>query len=134
MDHKRMLLVEPVAILQTVMRISMSRLGWKVDLVADEKSGLEKALTKPFDLILIEISQYEMDGFSLIEQIKNQTVLNKKTPLCTLTVHNSPENRKKAHELGVDAYFEGAFLHKVAEQIDAFMDAKRQSSFGEKNE
>lgn len=134
MDHKRMLLVEPVAVLQTIMRISMSRLGWIVDLVADEKSGLEKALSKPFDLILIEISQHEMDGFSLIEKIKNQTVINKTTPLCTLTVHDIPENRKKAHELGVDAFFEGAFLNKVAEQIDEFINAKRHSSFGEKNE
>lgn len=122
MSKKKMLLAEPVSILQAALRVGMTRLGWEVDLVVDEVSGLEKALTIPYDLILVEISQEDrMDGFSLVEKIKTQTTVNKDTPLCTITVHNIPENREKALLLGVNAFFEGVFLNEVVVDIDNYI-------------
>lgn len=127
---KRVLLVEPVLILQAAMKASISRLGWEVNIAPDDKSGLEKALTESFDLILVDISQdAAMDGFSLVEKIKQQAVINKETPLCAITVHDIPENRERARLLGVDGFFEGMHLVKVAEEIDTFMEkefAKRE--------
>lgn len=132
---KRMLLIEPVPILQTAIRIGMNRLGWEVNATGNEKLGLEQALTQPFDLILVEISQEDkMDGFLLVEKIKEQATINKATPICTITVHNIPENREKARVLEVDAFFEGVFLNEVVKEINAFIENKEQLSLGESHE
>jgi CheY-like chemotaxis protein len=133
--NKRMLLIEPVFVLQTAMRAGMKQLGWTVDTATDASSGLEQALTTHFDLILVEISQEDkMDGFSLIEKIKQQTTINKTTPLCTITVHDIPENRARAFKLGVDAFFEGVFLNNVVKEIDAFIINRKQLSSGESDD
>jgi len=74
MKNIEVLLIEPVTILEMAMRLNMKKRGWNVDTAFNASSGLEKALSKHFDLILVEISQDDkMDGFELIEKIKNDT-------------------------------------------------------------
>ncbi|MBA2650855.1 MAG: hypothetical protein H0U73_01090 [Tatlockia sp.] len=129
----RALLIEPVQI-QAAIRLNMAKLGWDVDTASDAIIGLGKALTKYFDLILVEISQTQiMDGFLLIDQIKKLAVINKEALLCTITVNNIPENKEKAYKLGVDAFFEGLFLSKTVKEIADFVRDK-QSLLGDHNE
>lgn len=121
----RVLLIEPVPILQVGIKYSMIQLGCSVDTANDEKTGLEKALNSPYDVILIEIGQEKkLDGFNIVSNIKHQSIINKKTPIIALTVHQIEGQEEKANSLGITMYFAGIFTPAIAKKIYNYVKSK----------
>jgi len=69
----------------------------------DGKAGLEKAIEKKPDLILLDISLPEMDGTEVIKEIrKNESIKN--TPIIALTAHAMIGDKEKYINLGFNNY------------------------------
>jgi len=69
----------------------------------DGKMGLEMAIEKKPDLILLDISLPEMDGTQVVTEIrKNQEIKN--TPVIALTAHAMLGDREKFLAFGFDEY------------------------------
>lgn len=120
------LVIEPVPILQACVKLGMKKLGCIVDIAADDKIGLEKALTIFYDLIIIEIGEKEkLDGFAITAQIKKQSIINQFTPLIGITVHHEPGCEEIAKAYGITEYVEGPFLIETAEKIFTYVKTRR---------
>lgn len=127
MDGKfELLLIEPIDTFQLIISTWMKHFGCVVDIVHDEGLGLEKAIAKHYDFILIEVGEPDLyfDGFVLATKIREQSTLNKTTTMIALTVQRVPGSEEKAHAAGMDGYFQGTFWESTARAVYDFMKSK----------
>jgi len=87
----------------------------------DGEEGLEKTLAKSPDLVLLDMSLPEMDGFTVVRKLKE----NKETrhiPVVALTARVMKGDREKILEAGCDDYIAKPIdLEKVLETIEKWL-------------
>jgi len=75
--------------------------GYQVEYAEEGLSGLEKALTGKFDLILLDVMLPNMDGFEICSKIREK---DKAQPIIMLTAKSSDEDVINGLTLGADDY------------------------------
>lgn len=108
---KRILIVEDDQNISRALSIRLKNAGYEVSVAPDALTGVEFALKKLPDLVLLDISLPAGSGFTVAERI--QSLIPTATPFIFLTASNQPGLRAKAKELGAAAFF-----HKPYEADD----------------
>lgn len=75
--------------------------GYAVEHAEDGRSGLNKALSGKFDLILLDVMLPEMNGFDICNRIREQ---DKTQPIIMLTAKSGDEDIIRGLTLGADDY------------------------------
>ncbi|MEQ1609912.1 MAG: heavy metal response regulator transcription factor [Hyphomonadaceae bacterium] len=75
--------------------------GFAVDIAMDGKSGLERAQSGAFDLVLLDVSLPGMDGWSVLCQLRADA---RNVPAIMLTARDALPDRVKGLALGADDY------------------------------
>ena len=75
--------------------------GFSTDFAADGNTGLDKALSGKFDLILLDVMLPGMDGFAICEAIRKE---DREQPIIMLTAKTSDEDIIQGLQLGADDY------------------------------
>ncbi len=99
----KILLVEDNEMNRDMLSRRLERRGYDVALAVDGKDGIEKAQSGDFDLILMDMSLPEIDGWEATRQIRAQPA-TEKLPIIALTAHAMAGDREKALEAGCDDY------------------------------
>ncbi|MCP1122295.1 response regulator transcription factor [Bacillus sp. 3103sda1] len=74
---------------------------FEVDTAKNGEEGLFLALQNIYDAILLDVMLPEMDGFEVIQRIRNENI---QTPVLFLTAKDSLEDRVKGLDFGGDDY------------------------------
>ena len=104
--------------------------GYEVHTAVSAEDGLEKAKTRPFALILVDVEMPGMDGFEFIARIRADADL-RDVPAMLVTSRASPEDLQRGREAGAQAHIaksdfaQNAFLEKVRELVQ--LSAARRS-------
>lgn len=107
MDHKtRILLVEDDVNLGFLLVDYLESQDFDVKIYNDGISGLKGFQLNHYDLCIIDIMLPKMDGFTLIEKIKE---INKKVPIIILSARSMKEDKIKGFYIGVDDYITKPF-------------------------
>ena len=77
--------------------------GLRVVEVDDGVDGLRKLSSGRFDIIVTDINMPIMDGLKLVQRVRNDPN-HKDTPIIVVTTESAVEDRKRAMELGANAY------------------------------
>jgi PAS domain S-box-containing protein len=77
----------------------LSLSGAKVETAPNGKLGIEKAMSKHFDVILMDLQMPEMDGYEAAKELRR---LNYDRPIIALTAHAMKEERKRTLASGFD--------------------------------
>jgi DNA-binding response OmpR family regulator len=80
--------------------------GFTVDHAANGKSGLHLALLEPYDLAIVDIMLPELDGLSLIDELRRQRI---HTPVIILSAKRSVDDRVRGLQKGGDDYLTKPF-------------------------
>ena len=99
----RILLVEDNEMNRDMLTRRLERKDFEVLIAVDGREGVEKAGTDLPDLILMDMSLPEVDGWEATRRLKG----NEKTasiPVIALTAHAMTGDREKALEAGCDDY------------------------------
>ena len=75
--------------------------GYAVDFAADGDSGLKKALSGKFDLVLLDVMLPGMNGYDICNHIREQ---DREQPIIMLTAKSSDEDVIQGLSLGADDY------------------------------
>lgn len=75
--------------------------GYKTDSAADGCTGLDKALTGKYDLILLDVMLPGMNGYAVCEHIRKK---DREQPIIMLTAKSSDEDIIQGLQLGADDY------------------------------
>ena len=86
-----------------LVRFILERAGYDVFLAMNGRDGVAAARLQKPDLILMDLTMPEMDGWLAAERLKADEA-TKLIPLYALTAHALPSERKRALEAGCDGY------------------------------
>lgn len=70
----------------------------------DPRTALDQFIARPPDLILLDLMMPHLDGFSLLEAFRRQTLADEFRPTIVLTADVSVEARRRALSLGARDY------------------------------
>lgn len=103
MSKGRVLIVEDNMDTYELVRFILEKNGYEVLLAINGRDGVNAANKQKPDLIVMDLSMPEMDGWTATRLIKE----NKQTasiPLIALTAHALPSDRQRAVDSGCDEF------------------------------
>jgi CheY-like chemotaxis protein len=117
----RILLVEDNEENRDALSRRLERRGYEVITATDGKRALELAEFKVPDLILLDMSLPEIDGWEVARTLKDSEA-TRKIPIIALTAHAMSGDREKAIGAGCDDYHtKPAELTKLLAQIQGIL-------------
>jgi two-component system OmpR family response regulator len=102
----RILVVEDDSKIASFVMHGLEQAGYVVDLAADGEDGLHMATTMPYDAAVIDIMLPKLDGLTLIERLRQQSI---NTPVIILSAKQSVDDRVRGLQIGSDDYLTKPF-------------------------
>jgi len=99
----KILLVEDNEVSRDMLRRRLERRGYSVVIATDGEQGYSLAASESPDLILMDISLPEMNGWEVTQLLKAKAA-TRRIPIIALTAHALVSDRAKASEAGCDDY------------------------------
>jgi PAS domain S-box-containing protein len=98
------LLAEDNPINQQVVRLMLSKLGYKIEVVSNGLQAVEAVRQNNFDLVLMDVQMPEMDGEEATRRIRSE-VPQKRQPYIVALTADALEGRREFYlEIGMDDY------------------------------
>ena len=114
------LVVDDSLSVRRVVSRMLERHGWRVQEARDGLQALELVRQEPPDVLLLDVEMPRMDGYELASLLKKPGPYQA-IPIVMLTSRAGEKHRRKAFELGVDAYlvkpYQEAELVRVLREV-----------------
>jgi len=110
----------------------LSRRGYQVLVAADGKRGIVMTREQKPDLILMDMSLPEMDGWEATRRLKSDPA-TRAIPIVALTAHAMASDRQKAMDAGCDDYHtKPVDFENLVRSLESFLAAaaRPQSDLG----
>jgi PAS domain S-box-containing protein len=129
----RILLAEDNPANQMVIKTILEFANQKVDIVANGLEALVAVSTRPYDLVLMDISMPEMDGMESTRMIRQLSEEKNKIPIIALTAHALSGDRERFLAAGMDDYLtkpiqRSSILHCIAHWTDVNDESESNSN------
>jgi CheY-like chemotaxis protein len=99
----KILLVEDNEMNRDMLSRRLERKGYEVDMAVDGRQGVDKAKTLAYDLVLMDMSLPEIDGWEATRELRADPA-TKALPIIALTAHAMSGDRERALEAGCNDY------------------------------
>lgn len=118
-----LLLIEDDDAIRTLLARGLRAHGYVVDQAADGGSGLEKALTGAYDLVLLDLGLQGWHGFEILAQCRSRVG----TPFIVITARTDLDARLRSFEHGaVDWIAKPLFVEELVARIRARLGRHRE--------
>jgi two-component system response regulator PhoP len=115
----RLLVVEDESLLRQQLELGLTKQGYVVDVAEDGKIGLYHAIENDFDAAIIDLGLPEIDGISLIQQIRSA---GKEYPILILTARGDWQDNVAGLDAGADDYVVKPFqLEEIVARLNALL-------------
>ncbi len=115
----RLLIVEDESLLRQQLEQGLIKQGYVVDGAEDGKNGLYYATEYDYDAAIIDLGLPEIDGISLIQQIRAN---GKKFPILILTARGDWQDKVAGLDAGADDYVVKPFqLEEIVARLNALL-------------
>lgn len=122
-NEQKVLIVEDDSVLGSMYKIKFETNGFKVTVATNGADGLEAARKDKFDIILLDIIMPQLDGFSVLAELKADAK-TKDVPVIMLTNLGTEEDKKKGKEMGAVDYVVKSSLTptQVSDKVKEFLE------------
>ncbi|MDD9890137.1 MAG: response regulator transcription factor [Gammaproteobacteria bacterium] len=115
----RLLVVEDESLLRQQLEQGLAKEGYVVDAAEDGKSGLYYATEYGYDAAIIDIGLPEIDGISLIQEIRSA---GKQFPVLILTARGDWQDKVSGLDAGADDYVVKPFqMEEILARLNALL-------------
>ena len=115
----RILLVEDEPGLVMTLTDRLTSEGYVIETASDGETGLERALSEAFDLIMLDVMLPRKNGFDLCRDLRQKNV---QTPIIMLTARGQVVDKVVGLKLGADDYVTKPFeLMELLARIEALL-------------
>jgi two-component system, sensor histidine kinase and response regulator len=120
-QQPRALVVDNSATVRMLSSMLLSDAGFQVDVVADGERALAKVQSGNYDLLVTAIETVGLNGFELAAAVRSSPAVHG-LPIILTSSNQSPQNRLRAEELGVQVFLPKGSpgdkrLAEVAQQV-----------------
>jgi two-component system chemotaxis response regulator CheY len=113
----RVLVIDDASLVRRYYREALERAGFEVDEALNGLEALEKLLTAPADLLIVDVNMPQMDGFTFLKILRRQEALTASIPAVVISTEAKLEDQDAARAAGANFYL----VKPVApEQLVAF--------------
>ncbi len=99
----RILLVEDNEMNRDMLSRRLERRGYEIGIAVDGRQGVEMATAGGYDLVLMDMSLPEVDGWEATRQLRAASA-TRTLPIIALTAHAMAGDRERALEAGANDY------------------------------
>jgi two-component system, OmpR family, copper resistance phosphate regulon response regulator CusR len=99
--HKELLVIEDEIKVANFIKVGLEENQYHVTLAYDGNTGLELAIGKYFDVIILDIGLPDINGFEVCKKIRE---VNSVIPILMLTALGSTDNKLNGFDSGTDDY------------------------------
>ena len=119
---KKILIIEDDKMICSMYKTKFENDGFEVFAANDGIEGLEVAKKEKLDIIMLDIILPQLDGFSVLEELKKNVKI-KKVPVVMLTNLGTNEDKEKGERLGAVGYLVKANLTpaQVSKEIKKYL-------------
>lgn len=111
----KILIVEDEKAINDLVKFNLELVGHICSQVFDGESGLEEALKRKYDLIILDVMLPKCSGFEIMESIEG-------TPVIFVTAKSATQERIKGFRLGADDYITKPFdIVELVERVKAVL-------------
>jgi CheY-like chemotaxis protein len=96
------LMVDDTSVNRELVKLMLEPLGCLVEEAGGGADAVQAALTRPYDLILMDVRMPGVDGLEATRLIRALSPLNRRTPILALTADVQPENAAACRNAGMD--------------------------------
>jgi len=120
----KILLVEDNEMNRDMLSRRLQRRGYEVAIATDGQAGVDMASTREYDLVLMDMSLPEIDGWEATRRLREDPA-TRTLPIIALTAHAMSGDREKAIEAGCDDYDTKPIeLDRLLSKIEALLQRK----------
>ena len=98
----RVLMVDDTAVNRELVKLMLEPMGLKIEEAGGGADGVQAAMTRPYDLILMDVRMPGVDGLEATRVIRAASAFNRCTPILALTADVQPENAASCRNAGMD--------------------------------
>lgn len=102
----RILVVEDERKVASFLQRGLEAEGYSVEVATDGDSGLARALSEPFDLLLLDVMLPGRDGMAVLRELRRES---RTVPVLLLTARSATEDKVAGLDLGADDYLTKPF-------------------------
>lgn len=99
----RILTVDDSAAMRQMVEVTLTSAGYDVQQAQDGREALKIAGSSSFDLVITDVNMPEMDGLTLVRELRGMASY-KHTPLLVLTTEASTERKMQGREAGATGW------------------------------
>lgn len=118
MTNIHILLVEDNEDNRDMMQFLLERAGYVVSTASTGLEALSSVRANKPDMILMDLSMPEMDGWTAAQELKKDPALAT-IPLIAVTAHTLPGDRRKTQDVGFDSYISKPINVRMFDQMVA---------------
>jgi len=102
----RILVIDDTPMNQQVARRQLAKLGFTCDIADNGLDGLERATTRPYDLVFSDIQMPEMDGYAFVRRLRQWEAGHggARTPVIAMTANALGGDDQRCLAAGMDDY------------------------------
>lgn len=97
---QRILIVEDEEKIARFVELELQHEGYAAEKAQDGRTGLDKALSEPFDLILLDVMLPQLNGLEVLRRLRQKKV----TPVILLTARDAVMDKVSGLDAGADDY------------------------------
>lgn len=128
---KNILIIEDEAKIARFLELELNHEGYKTESVGDGRKGLDKALEKDYDLIILDLMLPELSGMEVCRRLRAV----KTTPIIMLTARDETMDKVMGLDMGADDYMSKPFaIEELLARIRRIFKMSSQSNNGDEGE
>lgn len=106
----RILVVEDERVMARSLQRGLTAEGYQVEVASDGQEALGRAISEPFDAILLDLMLPKLSGNAVVEKLRSNGV---GVPVLMLTAKQGEEDQTNALDLGADDFLSKPFSYPV---------------------
>ena len=104
-DQKtRILIVEDAGLVRMYYREALEGAGFDVDEALNGLEALEKLLTAPVDLLIVDVNMPQMDGLTFLQALRRQAPPIASIPVLITSTESGTQDMQAARKAGANYY------------------------------
>ena len=118
-EAMKLLVIEDEKKIATLLQKGLREQGYAVDLTHDGDEGLDRAVSEPYDAIVLDLMLPGRDGLSVLRTLRDRKIT---TPVMVLTARGEVSDRVEGLNTGADDYMAKPFaMDELVARLRALM-------------
>jgi two-component system, chemotaxis family, chemotaxis protein CheY len=103
-EKKRVLVVDDSTLVRLYYRSALEKAGFAVDQALNGIEAMEKVLSQPFDLVIVDVNMPRMDGFAFLRSLRSAAVSVATLPALVISTEAERQDIADARAAGANFY------------------------------